>query len=554
MSASDIALDAKPNVDPPKLLPESSWTEADEARAKRKIDLSVLPLLCLGLLVFQFDRMNLASALTDGFADQAGIDQDTINLGNQLLFLGTVALEIPSNMLLQKASKIGPRKWISSQVLLFGLVGTMQIFIRNKPGYIASRLCLGLAESGYIPGSIFTISTWYTKRERARRVAIFFFGMFGGNAISPLLASGILKLGGTGGLKGWQWLFLIEGLFTFCVAGMFFFLLPGSPDMPKPLIGNGGPLVKFTDDDRHILVERLILDGNPPSAKSKSSSPKSQGMHIPLSVVWKTVKHHRRWPHFVSTFCVFSTWSPLTTYTPSIIMSFGFDRIEANALAAVGASLAPIIAFGFAWFSDHTNRRGLAVISAQLCYLVALVVGRTVQPAVGTWGHWGLWTAINAFAVAYHPAHNTWLQLNCHGAEERSISIAMWVMSANTGMMVGTWYYRANDKARKGVYSGSEVLVTPHSTYDTGLLTQIGMVAVGIAFALLQEGIYVVHNRRVEVAGQKATISSLEPRSSGANQTDKVGIQEKVFEDDGHAETGDGTSSKKEKVLVMYVP
>jgi hypothetical protein len=62
----------------------------------------VLPLLCVGFLVFQFDRMNLASALTDGFADYIGIDQDTINLGNQLLFLGTVALEIPSNMLLQK--------------------------------------------------------------------------------------------------------------------------------------------------------------------------------------------------------------------------------------------------------------------------------------------------------------------------------------------------------------------------------------------------------------------------------------------------------------------
>lgn len=67
-----------------------------------RVDLTVLPLLCIGFLVFQFDRMNLASALTDGFADYVKIDQDTINLGNQLLFLGTVALEIPSNMLLQK--------------------------------------------------------------------------------------------------------------------------------------------------------------------------------------------------------------------------------------------------------------------------------------------------------------------------------------------------------------------------------------------------------------------------------------------------------------------
>ena len=71
-----------------------------------------------------------------------------------------------------------------------------------------ARLFLGFAEAGYIPGAIYTLSTWYTRPELAKRVAIFFFGMFGGNAISPILASGILQLRGEGGLKGWQWLFM----------------------------------------------------------------------------------------------------------------------------------------------------------------------------------------------------------------------------------------------------------------------------------------------------------------------------------------------------------
>ncbi|KAI8271041.1 putative transporter [Colletotrichum sp. SAR11_239] len=86
---------------------EQDWTNHEETQARRKIDGSVLPLLYLGLLVFQLDRMNLASALTGGFAKDIGVDQDTINLGNQLMFLGIVILEIPSNMLLQK---VGPRK------------------------------------------------------------------------------------------------------------------------------------------------------------------------------------------------------------------------------------------------------------------------------------------------------------------------------------------------------------------------------------------------------------------------------------------------------------
>jgi MFS family permease len=102
-------------------------------------------------------------------------------------------------------------------VFLFGLVATLQVFVKNKNGFLVSRSFLGLCEAGYIPGAIYTLSTWYTKRELAKRVAVFFFGMFGGNAISPLLASGILKLGGRHGLKGWQWLFLSKSIKTMII-------------------------------------------------------------------------------------------------------------------------------------------------------------------------------------------------------------------------------------------------------------------------------------------------------------------------------------------------
>lgn len=93
-------------------------------------------------------------------------------------------------------------------MFVFGLIATLQVFIKERKGFLVSRSFLGLAEAGYIPGAVYTLSTWYTKRELAKRVAILFFGMFGGNAISPLLASGILKLDGERGLSGWQWLFL----------------------------------------------------------------------------------------------------------------------------------------------------------------------------------------------------------------------------------------------------------------------------------------------------------------------------------------------------------
>ena len=271
----------------------------------------------------------------------------------------------------------------------------------------------------------------------------------------------------------------MEGCFTMCVSIVLLFLLPGSPDQPRPLLSKG--LIRFSESDQHALQQRLEAD-------NEELKPGAQGMHIPLSLVWKTVKHYRRWPHFVSTFAVFSTWSSLTTYTPTIIMALGFDRIQANALACVGGFIALGIVFFFGWLSDKTNKRGTTVIIAQACYLLVLIVTRSVHPDVGKWSRWGLWTMVNAFAIGYHPVHNSWVQLNCKDPRERSISIAMWVMSAISGLMAGTQYFRGDD--------------VPF--YNKGLRTMIIMVAVGMVFAIIQEVVYWDYNRKAKRKWEEA--------------------------------------------------
>ncbi|OJJ07862.1 hypothetical protein ASPVEDRAFT_57105 [Aspergillus versicolor CBS 583.65] len=450
------------------------WTVAEESRARIKIDFSVLPLLTFGMIMFQLDRMNVASALTGGFADDIGVNQNTINLGNQLMFLGIIVLEIPSNMLLQK---IGPSKWIPAQVFVFGLIATLQVLLRNRGGFLATRMLLGLAEAGYIPGSIYTLSTWYTPQELGRRVAILFFGMFGGNAISPLIGAGILRLHGQGSLSGWQYIFLIEGIATMIVALLLLLVLPTSPQRPKPLFFNG--LIRFSDREQHILTARLGHESSPSTHSLRSG--------IPFSTVRKTLLNYRRWPHFVSTACVFATWSPLTTYTPSIIMSLGFTRVQANALSAIGAFMTLPIVFFFAWVSDRTKKRGLTVITAICCYLAVLIVARCVLPYAPKWNRFGMWTVVNAFAVCYHPVHNVWVQLNCRDTAERSIAISMWVMSAICGLLAGTQIFRADDSP----------------TYLRGLIIMIGLVSGGLVLAVSQEVIYLLLNSRYRRTGGK---------------------------------------------------
>lgn len=94
------------------------------------------------------------------------------------------------------------------QVFIFGAVAALQVFVKDRTGFLLTRAILGLAESGFIPGAMYTLSTWYTREQLTKRIAIFFFGMFGGNAVSPLLGAGLLRLDGRGKLAGWQWIFL----------------------------------------------------------------------------------------------------------------------------------------------------------------------------------------------------------------------------------------------------------------------------------------------------------------------------------------------------------
>lgn len=213
---------------------------------------------------------------------------------------------------------------------------------------------LGIAESGYIPGGCYILSNWYKKSERARRTSIYFFGMFGGYAVSPVLCSAILLLDGKQNIVGWRWIFLLEGLLTVFVAGLMLLFLPGSPQHPYPLLFKN--LTIFSKRDIYILTNRL-------------EEPAGTQLHpIEKTHLKKTLLNWRRYPHLFATSIVFGTWAPLTTYTPTILVKAGFTRIVANALTAVGGGLAVFVVFVFGFISDRTNKRGISVLSATALY------------------------------------------------------------------------------------------------------------------------------------------------------------------------------------------
>lgn len=256
-----------------------------------------------------------------------------------MLSLGIVLFEIPSNMILYR---VGPGKWLTLQLFLFGIVSTFQAFQNNYGSFIASRFLLGVCESGFIPGGLWTISSWYTRTETAKRVMVFYFGNQIGQACAKLLAYGILHMRGVDDRPGWFWLFILMGSFTIFGGFVYGFFLPDSFLNPSPTFLPGWKM--FSEREIHILRGRVLLD-DPAKGRKKQK--------IGLPAFRKAFTSWRMWVHFAITLCNNGPQRAFDTYAPSIVQQMGFAGLSANALACVGLFLQVPVSYTFSWVSDH---------------------------------------------------------------------------------------------------------------------------------------------------------------------------------------------------------
>lgn len=402
--------------------------------SRDRLDMIIMPILTLGFFCLQLDRGNIANALTDNFLKEVKINQDQFNVGQQMLSLGIVLFEVPSNMILYR---LGPGKWLTMQLFLFGIVSTFQAWMNDYGSFITTRLLLGITECGFIPGGLWTLSTWYTRAETAKRVMIFYFGNQFGQASAKLLAYGILHMRGAAGRPGWFWLFVLMGAFTMACGFIFGFFLPDSFKNPHSTFAPKWKI--FTDREIHILQTRVLRD-DPAKGRKKRS--------IGLPAFKKAFTNWRLWIHFFISFCNNGPQRGFDTYAPSLVQEMGFAGLQANAMAAVGLFVQIPVSFLFSIVSDRFDLRGETVIvglsMATLAYIFNRIFTEIRNQSLRYFGV--VWTQI--FGTFSHPLNITWMSLTCTDSEERALAMAMVIMGANTAGIYGAQIFRADDKPR----------------------------------------------------------------------------------------------------------
>src|SRR6478735_4108453 len=214
---------------------------AFEAATYRKIAWRLLPLLFVGYFFAMVDRVNVGFAKLQ-MAGDLSLSDEVYGFGAGIFFIGYFLFEFPSNLI---QVRVGARRWLARIMVTWGLISAAFMFLGDlrfgrlatllgctdaEFGFYLLRFVLGVAEAGCVPGVLLYLTTWFPSARRAQATALFLLAIPLSSAIGSPVSGLILQLlDGAGSLRGWQWLFLIEGLPAVLVGFALWRWLPDSP-------------------------------------------------------------------------------------------------------------------------------------------------------------------------------------------------------------------------------------------------------------------------------------------------------------------------------------
>ncbi|KAF2171450.1 hypothetical protein M409DRAFT_18567 [Zasmidium cellare ATCC 36951] len=230
------------------------WDSLDKSPEERKflfkLDSAVLTFASLGYLIKYLDQANINNAFVSGMKEDLSLYGDQLNYMQTLWTVGYVIGQIPSNIIL---SRVRPSIWIPSLELVWTILTFATSRCNTAERLYGIRFLVGLAESGFYPGMQYVIGSWYRKDELAKRSCIFHCSSAVAQMFSGYLMAAVYHLEGVGGFRGWQWLFLVDGIISLPIALSGYLMLPDEPENTRALY--------LTAEERAFGRKRMEKEG-----------------------------------------------------------------------------------------------------------------------------------------------------------------------------------------------------------------------------------------------------------------------------------------------------
>jgi ACS family tartrate transporter-like MFS transporter len=324
-----------------------------EERAIRKITWRLIPFLMLLYFVAFLDRINVGFAALTMNKD-IGLTSQMFGLGSGIFFLGYFAFEVPSTIILHK---VGARFWIGRVMITWGLVSVAMAFTRGPVSFYVLRFLLGLAEAGFFPGIILYLSYWFPSNHRSAVTAMFMAAAPAAGLIGSPVSGALMQLNGLLSLRGWQWLFLVEGIPALVLGVITFRFLTDRP----------ADAVWLTEDERNWLSQAILQE------QVAITDPRGHS-------VWRALAD---WKVLALSLAYFGTSAGLYTigfWAPLIVKGLGFSVLKVGFLIAIPNLIAVI---GMVLWSRNSDRTGERYWHAAIACLIG-AVGMAMAAGAGS--------------------------------------------------------------------------------------------------------------------------------------------------------------------------
>src|SRR5215471_16918451 len=222
---------------------EATRNYALEKSIMRRVTLRIVPFLMVCYFVSFLDRVNLGFAALQ-MVEDLHLSSAVFGFGGGIFFVSYFFFEVPSNLLLEK---FGARRWIARIMITWGILAGGMALVKGPQSLYLMRLLLGAAEAGFFPGVILYLTYWFPAEYRARIIGLFTVAIPASSFLGSPISAALLGIDGWLGLRGWQWMFIIEGLPAVILGFVCLVFLRDRPADARWL-GN---------DERHWLLARL---------------------------------------------------------------------------------------------------------------------------------------------------------------------------------------------------------------------------------------------------------------------------------------------------------
>jgi ACS family tartrate transporter-like MFS transporter len=312
-----------------------------ERSAIRKITWRLIPFLMLLYFVAFLDRINVGFAALTMNKD-IGLTAQSFGFGSGVFFIGYFAFEVPSTIILHK---VGASFWIGRVMITWGLVSVAMAFTHGPISFYILRFLLGLAEAGFFPGIILYLSYWFPSRHRSAVTAMFMAAAPAAGAIGSPISGALMQLNGVLGLRGWQWLFVVEGIPAVVLGLVTFSFLTDRP-------ANAAWL---TAAERDYLSQAILEE------QTAIKDPRSHS-------AWRALADLKI---LALSLAYFGTSAGLYTigfWAPLIIKRLGFSAFRVGLLVAIPNLIAVV---GMVLWSRNSDRTGERYWHAAVACLIA---------------------------------------------------------------------------------------------------------------------------------------------------------------------------------------